>query len=118
MSLQIPCVTKKPTQKLAHASSPITSPPHLLPKIAPAQLSPVYGAATQIVKTSLEAVANPATGTISDDPRLMRPVAFRHTLKRYVMAGETPTGDGSVFHFLDIFALGCGLEACSALFYR
>jgi hypothetical protein len=31
------------------------------------------------------------------------------------MAGEIPTGEGSVFHFLDIFALGCGLEACSAL---
>lgn len=31
------------------------------------------------------------------------------------MAGEIPSGEGSVFHFLDIFALGCGLEACSAL---
>jgi hypothetical protein len=32
------------------------------------------------------------------------------------MAGEIPSGEGSVFHFLDIFALGCGLEACAALF--
>lgn len=24
------------------------------------------------------------------------------------MAGEIPSGQGSVFHFLDIFALGCG----------
>ena len=32
------------------------------------------------------------------------------------MSGEIPTGHGSVFHFLDIFALGCGLEACAALF--
>ncbi|HTU46666.1 MAG TPA: hypothetical protein VMF91_16485 [Bryobacteraceae bacterium] len=32
------------------------------------------------------------------------------------MAGEVPSGETSVFHFLDIFALGCGLEACAALF--
>ena len=32
------------------------------------------------------------------------------------MPGEVPSGEGSVFHFLDIFALGCGLEACSAFF--
>ncbi len=32
------------------------------------------------------------------------------------MAGEIPSGEGSVFHFLDIFALGFGLEACAALF--
>lgn len=31
------------------------------------------------------------------------------------MSGEIPTGSGSVFHFLDIFALGCGLEALSGL---
>ncbi len=32
------------------------------------------------------------------------------------MAGEIPSGEGSVFHFLDIYALGFGLEACGALF--
>src|SRR5277367_5814766 len=40
---------------------------------------------------------------------------FIHLTRRY-MSGEIPTGEGSVFHFLDIFALGCGLEACAALF--
>jgi hypothetical protein len=37
-------------------------------------------------------------------------------LRRPFMAGEIPTGEGSVFHFLDIYALGFGLEACGALF--
>jgi hypothetical protein len=32
------------------------------------------------------------------------------------MAGDIPSGEQSVFHFLDIFALGCGLEACTAAF--
>ena len=32
------------------------------------------------------------------------------------MAGEIPSGEGSLFHFLDIYALGFGLEACGALF--
>jgi hypothetical protein len=32
------------------------------------------------------------------------------------MTGEIPTGEHSVFHFLDIFALGCGLEACASFF--
>jgi hypothetical protein len=32
------------------------------------------------------------------------------------VSGEIPTGEGSVFHFLDIYALGFGLEACAALF--
>jgi hypothetical protein len=31
------------------------------------------------------------------------------------LAGEIPEGHGSVFHFLDIFALGCGLEALAGL---
>src|ERR1700739_3089674 len=31
------------------------------------------------------------------------------------MSGEIPAGHGSVFHFLDIFALGCGLEAAAGL---
>jgi len=34
------------------------------------------------------------------------------------MAGEIPSGESSVFHFLDIYALGFGLEACGALFLR
>src|ERR1700690_414454 len=34
------------------------------------------------------------------------------------MAGEIPSGEQSVFHFLDIFALGFGLEACSAAVHR
>jgi hypothetical protein len=33
-----------------------------------------------------------------------------------LMAGEIPSGEGSVFHFLDIYALGFGLEAVGALF--
>jgi hypothetical protein len=32
------------------------------------------------------------------------------------VASEIPSGEGSVFHFLDIYALGFGLEACGALF--
>jgi len=37
-------------------------------------------------------------------------------LRRPLVAGEIPSGEGSVFHFLDIYALGFGLEACGALF--
>jgi hypothetical protein len=37
-------------------------------------------------------------------------------LRRQLVAGEIPSGEGSVFHFLDIYALGFGLEACGALF--
>jgi hypothetical protein len=37
-------------------------------------------------------------------------------LRRPFLSVEIPSGHGSVFHFLDIFALGCGLEACAALF--
>jgi hypothetical protein len=36
-------------------------------------------------------------------------------LRRPFVSGEIPSGHGSVFHFLDIFALGCGLEALAGL---
>jgi hypothetical protein len=39
---------------------------------------------------------------------------FPH-LRRPFVGDEIPTGHGSVFHFLDIFALGCGLEALAGL---
>src|ERR1035437_965276 len=36
-------------------------------------------------------------------------------LRRPFLAGEIPSGHGSVFHFLDIFALGFGLAAVDSL---
>jgi hypothetical protein len=36
-------------------------------------------------------------------------------LRRPFLAGDIPSGHASVFHFLDIFALGCGLEALAGL---